>query len=273
MVVTRLVVRFAAACLLIHSGVLYAQDPPAQEPVAPATQSQPDVVPLPSPTLPAPPYSRPIDWKTLVPNIADDQLPIWGFPTKVVRGKDWKPTLAFLAVTATLFATDPQTGSYFHNTTAFHGFNNVFSSTNTSAMIAAAPASLLIAGLIRKDHYERNTALLAAEAVADVEILDVAMKYGTKRLRPNEFNHTGNYNDSWWEGGTGFPSGHTISAFAVATVISRRYPHQRWLPFVSYGLATAIGFSRMTTSAHFAGDVFVGSVLGYAISRFVVLRQ
>jgi membrane-associated phospholipid phosphatase len=125
-------------------------------------------------------------------------------------------------------------------------------------MIAAPPAALLAAGLFTKDHYERNTALLAAEAFADVEILDLGLKYSTRRLRPNGFPPNANYSDSWWEsGGNGFPSGHTIAAFAVATVISRRYPHQRWLPYVAYGLAATIGFSRLTLSAHFPADVLL----------------
>jgi hypothetical protein len=57
-------------------------------------------------------------------------------------------------------------------------------------MIAAPPAALLAAGLFTKDHYERNTALLAAEAFADVEILDLGLKYSTRRLRPNGFHPT-----------------------------------------------------------------------------------
>jgi membrane-associated phospholipid phosphatase len=42
---------------------------------------------------------------------------------------------------------------------------------------------------------------------------------------------------------------------------------------VSYGLAAAVGLSRITGSEHFVSDVFVGGVLGYSIGRFAVLRQ
>jgi serine/threonine protein kinase len=38
----------------------------------------------------------------------------------------------------------------------------------------------------------------------------------------------------------------------VATVISRRYgQHHRWVPILAYGGAAAIGFSRLTLSAHY----------------------
>jgi membrane-associated phospholipid phosphatase len=70
-----------------------------------------------------------------------------------------------------------------------------------------------------------------------------------------------------------FPSGHTIAAFSVATVISRRYGNHKWVPYAAYGTAALIGFARITLSAHFMSDVFVGGVLGYSISRFAVLRQ
>jgi hypothetical protein len=63
-------------------------------------------------------------------------------------------------------------------------------------------------------------------------------------------------------------------AHAVATVISRRYGrHHRWIPILAYGTSAAIGFSRLTLSAHYTSDVFVGAVFGYSISRFAVLHD
>jgi len=144
-----------------------------------------------------------------------------------------------------------------------------------------APVSMYAVGLIRKDEKSKKTALLAAEAVADAEILTTVMKDADRRLRPAAIAPHGNYSDTWFESGGSFlrgqgsfPSGHTIAAMAVATVVARRYGHEhRWVPYVAYGLAAAVGFSRMTLSAHFLSDVFVGGALGYSISRFVVLRQ
>jgi membrane-associated phospholipid phosphatase len=76
-------------------------------------------------------------------------------------------------------------------------------------------------------------------------------------------------------GGYGsFLSGHTIAAFSVATIMARRYGRKhRWVPIVAYGAAGLVGFSRLTLSAHFTSDVFMGGALGYAISRFTVLRE
>jgi membrane-associated phospholipid phosphatase len=55
--------------------------------------------------------------------------------------------------------------------------------------------------------------------------------------------------------------------------VARRYGNHRWVPFVSQGLASAVALSRVTGSAHFFSDVFVGGVLGYSISRFAALGQ
>ena len=64
-----------------------------------------------------------------------------------------------------------------------------------------------------------------------------------------------------------------IEAFAVATIVARRYGNHRWIPYVAYGAAALVGFSRLSLSAHFLSDVFMGGALGYSISRFTVLRQ
>lgn len=175
-------------------------------------------------------------------------------------------------------AADPSESAYFRNTTAFHGFNGIFTGNATIAGILAAPVSLYAAGLLRKDSEMQHTALFAGEALADAEIVSEALKQAIDRTRPSAVPPKGNLSDTWFEGTprsqSSFPSGHTIGAFAVATVISRRYGTQhRWVPYAAYGLAAVVGFSRLSLSAHFLSDVFVGGALGYSIGRFGVLRQ
>jgi membrane-associated phospholipid phosphatase len=251
-----------AICL---AGALNAQPPAAPDPAVPSPAKADD--------------GRPVSWGRMLPNLASDQKRIWTFPVHVARGRHFWPVVAVASTTALLIATDGRSGPSFRNTTAFHGFNSAFSSNVTTVGIIAAPVSLYVAGLFTRNAHAQNTALLAGEAVGGAEILTFVMKDIDSRKRPSAFNSQGTYGDSWFEGRNGwihstgsFPSGHTIAAFAVATVISRRYPHHRWVPFVAYGLAGAVGFSRMTLSAHFPSDVFAGAALGYSISRFAVLR-
>jgi membrane-associated phospholipid phosphatase len=217
----------------------------------------------------------------MVPNILEDQERIWTFPARLPQGHNWIAATAVLGTGGALQFLDPTAARYFHETTTFQSFNNVFSSNATAIATIVAPVALYGAGLIRKDSKMEQTALFAGQAVADAEILTTVLKDATRRLRPADVPVHGNYWDTWYEstgsvfrGNGSFPSGHTIAAFSVATVISRRYGNQhRWVPFVSYGLATLVGFSRLTLSSHSVSDVFMGAALGYSISRFAVLRQ
>ena len=251
------------------------QTPPVSSPTSPPAQS-----PTPPPSPQTPVVDRPVSWKLLLPNIASDQQRIWTFPARLVQGQNWIPTAAVLGTTAGLIALDPTEAGYFRNTSTFHGFNNIFTGNATVVGTILAPVSLYAAGLIRRDSKMQHTGLLAAEAVADAEILTTVLKDATKRVRPAGFPAQGNLYDSWFEsrgsflrGNGSFPSGHTIAAFSVATVVARRYGNHRWIPYVAYGAAALVGFSRLSLSAHFLSDVFVGSALGYSISRFTVLRQ
>jgi membrane-associated phospholipid phosphatase len=227
----------------------------------------------------ADPADRPVSLKLLLPNLLQDQKQIWTFPARLAHGQDWVPTAAILGTTAALLALDPTEAGYFRRTPTFHGFDNFFTSNATIAGTIAAPVSLYAIGLIRKDAKMQHTALLAGEAVANAEILATVLKDATNRLRPTAIPSKGNYSDSWFEAGSvlsghgSFPSGHTIAAFSVATVIARRYGNHRWVPYAAYGMAALVGFSRLSLSAHFLSDVFVGAALGYSISRFTVLRQ
>jgi membrane-associated phospholipid phosphatase len=223
---------------------------------------------------------REATWRKLPGNFLQDQKDIWLFPVKLAEGHHWLPTALVVGGTAALIATDPQTMPYFRQTTAFHGFNHVFTSTVSGGIIAAVPATFYAASLIRKNSYDQGTALLAGEAVVDDTVLMVVMKSITQRLRPTDIAVSGRYSDTFFQSskspigkGTSFPSGHALMSFSVATVFARRYRQHRWVPYVAYGLAGVLSFSRVTTGAHFPSDVFIGAALGYAIARYDVVRQ
>jgi undecaprenyl-diphosphatase len=66
--------------------------------------------------------------------------------------------------------------------------------------------------------------------------------------------------------GSSFPSGHTATSFACATVLSFFIP--RAAP-AFYLLALAIGFSRIYVGVHWPFDVLGGIVLGVAVGLAV----
>jgi membrane-associated phospholipid phosphatase len=223
---------------------------------------------------------RAISWGRLLPNMVQDQKQIWLFPVSVAHGHHLAPTLAVVGLTAGLVALDGRNGRYFRTTQSFRGFNKAFSGSNTSLGMEVFPAAFYIVGLARKDSYAQHTVLLAGEAVLDSEILTSVMKDVDRRSRPAAISTNGNCSDSWFEenrgsylGGVGsFPSGHTIAAFSIATVFANRYPNPRWHIWLAYGLASLVGFSRVSRQSHFPSDVFAGAALGYAIAHYVVLR-
>jgi membrane-associated phospholipid phosphatase len=222
---------------------------------------------------------RSVSLRQLPGNMLADQKDIWLFPTKVAKGKHIWPTIGIVGVTAGFVASDPYSTPPFRNTTSFSGFNRVFSSTNTGAFIAAVPAAMYGIGWIRKDSYAQETALLAGEAFADGFLVDLPFKAITGRREPVSYTGNGPYADSFFNGthnpfhSGGFYSLHAMGAMAVATVIARRYRSHRWVPFVAYGLAGAISFSRITRSDHFPADVFFGGAMGFVIARYAVLPQ
>jgi len=67
-----------------------------------------------------------------------------------------------------------------------------------------------------------------------------------------------------------FPSGHTATAFSIATVFATQYSDIKAIPIICYSAATAVGISRLTEHEHWASDVFVGALIGYLSGRQVV---
>ncbi|MEK6566931.1 MAG: phosphatase PAP2 family protein [Bacteroidota bacterium] len=65
-----------------------------------------------------------------------------------------------------------------------------------------------------------------------------------------------------------FPSGHTASAFALATVLSDMYP-EPWVSYLSYSLATGVAVTRISESTHWASDCFLGAIIGYGCTKLV----
>jgi membrane-associated phospholipid phosphatase len=233
--------------------------------------------PIPAETAVASSVQSDMSLKELPMNILRDQKSLWLFPEGLSHGQHWLPTIAVVGVTAGLLAADPHDVSYFRRTSTFHGFNQAFSGNITTVEIGVVPASLYLIGLARKDSYSQTTALLAGESLADSLVVYGVINAATRRLRPSDIAPQGPFNDTFFQAHNGlfnhsFPPGHTIEAFAVATVIARRYRSHRWVPWVAYGVAGAIAFSRVTLQSHFPADVFLGAALGYSISRFEVLR-
>jgi membrane-associated phospholipid phosphatase len=245
-----------------------AQDPQNPEP---KVQDNPN---------PAATY-QPVTWKNLPIRILGDQKLVWLFPLHLAQGQHILPSVGVVGVTGGLIAADSHILVHVRNNApAFDEFDEIFSGTNTGIVTALIPATFYLYGIGRKSSYSEQTALLMGEAYLDSAIPHVAIKLVSRRLRPNAVPASSDFSDTFFKSqvsvfgkGSSFPSGHAAGIFSIATVVAERYRHHRWVPWVAYGLATAISFSRVPTFAHFPSDVFLGAALGYTITHFDVLRD
>jgi membrane-associated phospholipid phosphatase len=208
--------------------------------------------------------------------VGHDQRSIWGFPLKAIRGAHMKATVPFVATAIALVVLDSHDTPYFRRTSRFGTFNRDLSGFKTGLGEGLLPIAVLLTGEVRHDSYATNSAWLAGEALLDAEVVAEVSKRVTRRLRPSDVSPTGDFGRTWFRATGGilidrasFPSGHTAGAFALAAVFSARYREHRWVPWVAYGLATVVGFSRITLQSHFPSDVFAGGVLGGVIGHTV----
>ena len=118
----------------------------------------------------------------------------------------------------------------------------------------------------RKNNRHRNVALTGLKAFLISGGAAIITKQLLHRHRPyqdeppNPYLWEGPF--EWKEQYTSFPSGHTTTAFAVASVLAHGYKDKIWIGITSYSIATLVGISRINDNKHWATDVLAGAVLG-----------
>lgn len=150
--------------------------------------------------------------------------------------------------------------------------------------------SVLATGLLGaaiKDETLVQTSLLATQAMITSGVWANIAKVLTGRERPLADYAFSNSEGGIWYGPfavwdqdlavrkpvsafDAFPSGHTATAFSIATVFAMQYKDKKAIPVICYSAATLVGISRLTEHEHWASDVFVGGLLGYLCGRQVV---
>lgn len=101
----------------------------------------------------------------------------------------------------------------------------------------------------KTDILNRSVILLKSELVMMTAV--TLLKNGSHILRPDSSNYAS------------FPSGHTAQAFAAAAMLSEEYGYRyKWVPYLSYGLASTVGVLRMANNKHYLSDVLVAAGIG-----------
>ena len=100
--------------------------------------------------------------------------------------------------------------------------------------------------------------LFRSDTVAATEMIRAA----TLRQRPGD-GGAGKFFQSGL-GSSSFPSMHSSTAWALASVLAHRYPG--WLTQVAfYGMAGGVSVSRVLAREHSPSDVAIGGALGWLI--------
>ena len=152
-----------------------------------------------------------------------------------------------------------------------------FGSTYGLGVLAVYGGYSLVSG----NHKAQETTCLAGEAFIASGIWTTLIKAIAGRQRPSVAQVSGGR----WVGPFGvsfskhfsdfdsFPSGHTTTAFSIATVFASQYSDQPIVPILSYSLATTVGITRLMLNRHWTSDVFVGALIGYLSAREVMLNN
>jgi len=130
---------------------------------------------------------------------------------------------------------------------------------------------LFVAGKVFDSRAMTDLGLHGSEAIAIGLAFTTVVKMTAGRARPyvdrdrpHDFKLMRGLNEERYRS---FPSGHSLIAFAAATVAAREthrwWPEAQWIVEPTmYGGATLVALSRMYDNKHWASDVIMGSALG-----------
>lgn len=187
-------------------------------------------------------------------------------------GRDWAILGGASAVTGALIAWGDQPIYNFANTlhTSFLDKLSPVIAPFGNTYLLVSISGFFLEGLIAKNNYSIETSLIASESLILNSLLVQSVKNIAGRSRPNDFGTT---NPHEWNGpffkGDSFFSGHSSTAFSVASVYAYRYRETVWVPILSYGLASLCGLQRIYENRHWASDVLFGAVAGTATGIFL----
>jgi membrane-associated phospholipid phosphatase len=143
------------------------------------------------------------------------------------------------------------------NGTVSDGFKAI--SNSEKYFIIVAPVTLLGTGFIRNSTEFKKAGIQSAIALCISTVASTALKNSIKRARP--FDAHSDITKRSDGGGYSFPSGHTSSAFAIATSLSLSFP--KWYVIApAYTYASLVGVSRVALGVHYPTDVLCGAAVG-----------
>jgi membrane-associated phospholipid phosphatase len=165
------------------------------------------------------------------------------------------PFVAGAGTTALAFAVDDEVRSELRGSD-IGGLQSFGDKIGDAEVVVPLTAGLLLAGRAFPGTRFRRMTYDLAQAQIETAVLGGAMKRIVGRERPNGTNDLS------------FPSGHSYSWFASATIVERHYGLLAATPV--FALWALTGTSRIANDTHYLSDVVAGAALGYLVARTTV---
>jgi len=189
------------------------------------------------------------------------------------ESNDWLKFGLVIGGTATLFLVDEKVKDLSQNNqnSVGKGFASIGNTIGDPLVAFPALGAFYLYGHLADDSKARRTSLLALESLTMTGVIASIHKSIASRHRPESGD------GPWaWDGpslsskNVSFCSGHTASAFSIATVFANEYRDNPYVAPVAYGLATFVGMSRIYSNKHWLSDTFFGGAVGYFTSKAIL---
>jgi membrane-associated phospholipid phosphatase len=239
------------------------------DPVAIAQETQPKEITSPqrihteNPPEPESHGTR-LQWQDIPKNVLHDEKAIFTSPFHINR-ENAKYWAVLGGATAVLIGFDQRISDTLPQTTSLTKPSTWASRIGADYSIYPLWATFYLVGKFGDHPKARDTARIGIESLIDADITVNVLKLVTQRPRPE----TQGESVSFFKGGDAFPSGHSIKIWALSRVAAREYSNHKWVPFVSYGAATAVSVARFGGRRHSASDALAGAAMGFFIGDFV----
>jgi membrane-associated phospholipid phosphatase len=135
-------------------------------------------------------------------------------------------------------------------------------------------AGMYLTSVVTKNRRFEHATLSVAKSLAISTVFYTASKAVIRRQRPTRTDDPYDFVSPFSKKGyTSFPSGHTNTAFAVATAFALEYDDKKWVPWVAYTLASLTSISRMYDNRHWFSDVIIGASIGHFVTKMVYKQE
>jgi membrane-associated phospholipid phosphatase len=179
----------------------------------------------------------------------------------------WQPVLVVGAIAAATLADGAVNDwAQDHRTPQSDELARVFRYGGEPVVTFGISGGMVAAGTIAGDAALQRSGGRALLSVLAAEIATGILKVTAGRYRPAETDNP--YIFKPFSGHDSFPSGHTTTAFALATSLSHEIDNG-WASAGLYTFATGTAWSRLNDQRHWFSDVLAGATVGITAATLV----